>query len=91
MKNIIFTVILLFFVTSCNNFKNKLTHESKIQIESEEPSSKNFIGKEIKIPQNFELVEPENISKELIKKPLKNILQISNKETLLIEEIKNMK
>ena len=91
MKNIIFTVILLFFVTSCNNSKNKLTHKSQIEIEFEEHVSKNFIGKEIKIPQNFELVEPQNIFEEITTKKIRNVLQISNKETLLIEEIKNIK
>ena len=91
MKNIIFTVILLFFVTSCNNSKNKLTHKSKIEIELEEHSSRNFIGKEIKIPQSFELLEPQNTFEEITKQPVKNVFQISNKETLLIEEIKNIK
>jgi hypothetical protein len=87
MKNIIFTVILLFFVTSCNNSKNKLTHKSQIEIEFEE----HFVGKEIKIPQNFELVDPKNIFENIANKPPKNVFQISSKETLLIEEIQNIK
>jgi hypothetical protein len=91
MKNIIFTVILLFFVTSCNNSKNKLTHNSKVKIEFEEHFSKNLVGKEITIPQNFELVEPQNTFEEITKQPVKSVFQISNKETLLIEEIKNIK
>ncbi len=87
MKNIIFTVILLFFVTSCNNLKNKLTDKSKIVIEFE----KHFVGKEIKIPQNFELVDPKYVFEGIANKPPKNVFQISSKETLLIEEIQNIK
>ena len=93
MKNIVFTIILLLCTTGCKTYfkKNKSIASDKEKLETYDIDYvTKFPQKEIKIPTNFNLLEPKT-KVEISRRPLNHVSKISQEEETLIKKIEEIK